>query len=81
MTVHEHTYLPVDVYVDSAGRYHLPLRQTPAFGEPVRYDFGDGLAGHGVTVYRAGHEDDAVVFARAYDALTDAGHEVRPPRR
>ena len=76
----EHSHYPVDVYVDSTGRYHLPPRQTPAFGEPTRYDFGDGVAGHGVTVWRTGYEDDRTVYARAYDALTTAGYAVREPR-
>ena len=79
-----HACYEVDVYVDSTGRYHLPLVYNPHGGPPRAYDFSDGndepVIGHMVTVWRSGHEADKVVFARAYEALTEAGFEVKKPR-
>lgn len=79
----DHTYYEVDVYVDSTGRYHLPLRWEPLIGRPTKYDFGSmegEFTGYGVTVWRASHERDSVVFSRAYDALSNVGFDVKPPR-
>ena len=76
----DRTRYEVDVYVDSTGRYHLPLTWRPHFGPPRQFAFGDGVTGYALTTHRSSDEPDHVVFVRAYDELTAAGFAVPPPR-